>query len=354
MEEQRGLARIGDMPLVSTSIAQGRLAEIRLFVKQELKQGIDQDFAVIPGTGSKPSLLQPGAEKLLEKLGLGPRYPEIKWGYEDHERGAYMVDVLCQLVYHGNGQVVSECWGSAARDAQEEVDESNAKKVEYAKQDKKPAPEPRVLTMRDKGLARNTCIKMAQKSGLVGATLKAARLAVDFTQDVEDFSGDRQSTTRVSTESAAYCSKHPTEVVTEKTNKKTNERFWSHTLPDGKYCNAGPAKQQEVPSESAFDAEFTELESAVEPEQNNVQKMHNVPTAATEVKQVGAAPTLTKQQVIDRYCARLKQAQALKIDVQALDLQAMTIDQLKKAGIDLLERIALAEKVAATNGVSAG
>lgn len=186
-DTERALTTIELAPLVSTEMAHNRLAEIRDFVKQELREGLDGDFAVIPGTGKKPSLLQPGAEKLIEKLGLAPTFPEERWAYENHERGEYMVDMLCRLISPATERVYAECWGSAGRSAQEEVEESNAKAREYAAKDGKPAPVDKPLRFSHKGLARNTAMKMAQKSALVGATLKAARLAVDFTQDVEDF-----------------------------------------------------------------------------------------------------------------------------------------------------------------------
>lgn len=177
--------------LATTEQARSRLADIREFVEKELVEG--QDYGTIPGT-QKPSLWQPGAEKLMEKLMLAPTFDQVSWVLEDHERGAYMVDVRCRLTHYPTGQLVAECIGSAARDAREEVDASNQKALEYARRDGKTEPIPRQLTMRDKGLARNTAIKMAQKSALVGAVLKAARLAVEFTQDVEDFPKGEQPT----------------------------------------------------------------------------------------------------------------------------------------------------------------
>ncbi|KKN82024.1 hypothetical protein LCGC14_0312910 [marine sediment metagenome] len=159
---ERSFAAREQRELATTEEARGRLADIRQFVRTELIEG--QDYGTIPGT-QKPSLWQPGAEKLTEKLMLAPTFDSVSWVVEDHERGAYMVDVLCRLIYYPTGQIVAECFGSAARDAT----------------DDKPNP-----SFREKGLARNTTIKMAQKSALVGAVLKAARLAVEFTQDVED------------------------------------------------------------------------------------------------------------------------------------------------------------------------
>src|SRR5215471_4394441 len=48
----------------------------------------DQDFGVIPGTGSKPTLLKPGAEKLCSFFGLEPEFnqmvEEMDWSGEKH------------------------------------------------------------------------------------------------------------------------------------------------------------------------------------------------------------------------------------------------------------------------------
>ncbi len=116
-------------------------------------------------------------------------------------------------------------------------------------------------------------------------------------------------------------------------------------FPTPEQQEAAKQEEQSVPSTAVIDASFSKLQPAVELEQSNMQKMHNAPAAA--VKQVGSAPTLTKAQVIDRYVVRYKEALALGIAVEAVDLQAMTIQQIRDAGLDLLERIELAQKVEA-------
>lgn len=45
-------------------------ARAREFMATVMTKGIDGDYAVIPGTGNKPSLLKPGAEKLARLFGL--------------------------------------------------------------------------------------------------------------------------------------------------------------------------------------------------------------------------------------------------------------------------------------------
>lgn len=232
-DQERALTRIDIVPLVPTEVARNRLAEIRAFVKEELREGLDGDYAVIPGTGKKPSLLQPGAEKLCEKLGLSITYPQKEWVYEDWDRGEFGVDVLCRLINPLNERVYGECWGSAARSAQEEVDAVNAREREYAERDGKPIPTTKPLRFSHKGLARNTAVKMAQKSALVGATLKAARLAVDFTQDVEDFSAaGAKPAAQADVSSPYYCQVHKTEWF-----KRGKMHNYAHPVGDGTWCN---------------------------------------------------------------------------------------------------------------------
>lgn len=58
--------------IVSPSIGelQERLAKAKEFMRTAMVKGIDGDYAVIPGTGGKPSLLKPGAEKLARLFSL--------------------------------------------------------------------------------------------------------------------------------------------------------------------------------------------------------------------------------------------------------------------------------------------
>ena len=50
---------------------------VRTILKSELKEGLDKDYAVIPGTRG-PSLLKPGAEKLIRFFGLYAHMTETK------------------------------------------------------------------------------------------------------------------------------------------------------------------------------------------------------------------------------------------------------------------------------------
>lgn len=118
---------------------------------QVLSEGLESDYAVIPGT-SKPTLLKPGAEKLCQLFG----YRIKSMNLESEQEQPYGVRYKCTL-HDGQGRIVGECDGWA--DAGER---------------------------KARGWDRNTLLKMAQKRAFVGAVLWATGASALFTQDMED------------------------------------------------------------------------------------------------------------------------------------------------------------------------
>jgi len=117
--------------------------------------------------GSKPSLLKPGAEKILMLLGLSSEY-EIIEKIQDYEEGFFAYTIRCILTK--NGVVVTEGLGHC---------NSKEKKYESDKQ--------------DKYMLGNTCLKMAKKRAQVDAALTVGSLSNIFTQDLEDMAVFEQS-----------------------------------------------------------------------------------------------------------------------------------------------------------------
>lgn len=138
------------------------------------------DFMVIPGT-KKPSLLKPGAEKLLLAAGLGFTTQKI-----DDEDSRTHQGVTYKCTVHRGGQVVAECEGYAGFDedrfyksaVQAEADE----KAMAARYQRKAKPEKFV----EYRAPWNSVVKMSQKRAMVGATLNALAASGLFTQDLED------------------------------------------------------------------------------------------------------------------------------------------------------------------------
>ena len=143
---------------ISLQQIQGTLTKITQFqqlVQSQLKQ--NHDYGVIPGT-PKPTLLKPGAEKILMLMGLRSEF-EIVDSTRDFEKGFFQYQVRCKL-YRGD-TLITEGLGAA-----------NTKESRYLKHD------PYTID--------NTVLKIAKKRALIDAVLLVASLSEVFTQDIED------------------------------------------------------------------------------------------------------------------------------------------------------------------------
>ena len=161
------ISSIGIIENVSVQSMQGTLQKIKSFqamVQSQFTQ--NHDFGIIPGTGNKPTLLKPGAEKLLMLLGLSSEF-EILDSTRDFEGGFFQYQVKCKLLK--GGTVITEGLGAA-----------NTREKKYIKQDP--------FTM------DNTVLKMAKKRALVDAALLVGSLSDVFTQDIEDMDLQGEST----------------------------------------------------------------------------------------------------------------------------------------------------------------
>lgn len=144
-----------DIATTDTQLVASRLKALDAMgeaIKSALICGVDNDYAIIPGT-NKPSLLQPGARKICLMFGLTARFPQEEFVI-NQEKG--IVNVKCEL-WRGD-QFISESRAASA-----------IKK-----------------TNRDQGWETNSAIKIAQKRAMIGATLQVANLSKIFTQDMED------------------------------------------------------------------------------------------------------------------------------------------------------------------------
>lgn len=136
-----------------------KIASFQAVVKNTLKDG--HDYGVIPGTGAKPTLLKPGAEKILMLLGLTSEYELIE-KITDYKKGFFAFTVKC-IVYR-NDQKITEGVGHA-----------NTRERRYTSGKVQGA-----YTL------ANTVLKMAKKRAQVDAVLTVASLSEIFTQDLED------------------------------------------------------------------------------------------------------------------------------------------------------------------------
>lgn len=142
-----------DIQEVSGTIS--KITQFQKVVQSQLTQ--NHDYGVIPGT-PKPTLLKPGAEKIIMLLGLRSEF-DIVDSTRDFDKGFFQYQVKCKL-YRGD-MLVTEGLGSC-----------NNRERKYIKMDP--------YTM------DNTVLKMAKKRALVDAALLVGSLSDIFTQDLED------------------------------------------------------------------------------------------------------------------------------------------------------------------------
>ena len=149
------LAIIDTVEIQQVQATMNKITQFQQVIQKTLRQG--HDFGIIPGT-DKPTLLKPGAEKILMTMGLRSEF-EIVDSTRDFEKGFFQYQVRCKLLR--GDMVITEGLGAC-----------NTREKKYLKMDP--------YTM------DNTVLKMAKKRALVDAALLVASLSDVFTQDLED------------------------------------------------------------------------------------------------------------------------------------------------------------------------
>lgn len=164
--ENNSLSIIENVNVQTLQQGVSKIMEFQNLIQSTFTQ--NHDYGIIPGTSKKPTLLKPGAEKLVMLLGLTSEF-EIIDNTRDFEGGFFQYQVKCKLKKHG--EIITEGLGT-----------SNTREKKYIKQDP--------YTM------DNTVLKMAKKRALVDAALLVGSLSAIFTQDIEDIdlSGQQAST----------------------------------------------------------------------------------------------------------------------------------------------------------------
>lgn len=135
-------------------------------------------YGVIPGCGDKPTLLQPGAQKIAMAFHMASSY---KIETEDIKGGGREYRVICVLTNRQTGLFVGEGVGSCS---------SNEGKYKFVtqwvngKKEKVERDNPPDMY--------NTVLKMAKKRAYVDAVITATAVSELFTQDLEDGNFDNK------------------------------------------------------------------------------------------------------------------------------------------------------------------
>ena len=166
-EQQASYNSLSVIDSVDVSEVRGTMDKISQFqgvVQKQLRQ--NHDYGVLPGT-PKPTLLKPGAEKIIMLLGLRSEF-EIIDSTRDWDSGFFQYQVRCSL-YKGE-TLITQGLGAA-----------NNREKKWLKQD------PYSID--------NTILKMARKRSLTDGALTVGSLSDIFHQDLEDMdlAGDKAS-----------------------------------------------------------------------------------------------------------------------------------------------------------------
>lgn len=164
-QEVNTLAVIEGLKLDRVQQSMDTIQQFQKVVQGSLVEG--HDYGASFFGASKPSLLKPGAEKILMLLGLSSKY-EIIEKIQDYEDGFFAYTIRCILTK--GGQVITQGLGHC-----------NSKEKKYTS-DKQ-----------DIFMLGNTCLKMAKKRAQVDAALTVGSLSDIFTQDLEDMVQFEQS-----------------------------------------------------------------------------------------------------------------------------------------------------------------
>lgn len=149
----------------------------------------DQHFGVVPGCGNKPTLLKPGAEKLMMtfRLAVDPQVEDLSANGERRFRVITRVTSQTSAMFLGSG--VGECssdeekykWREAVCMAEYEAADATVKRIKY-RRDGSTINQVRT----NPADVANTILKMAKKRSLVDAVLTVTGASDIFTQDIED------------------------------------------------------------------------------------------------------------------------------------------------------------------------
>jgi hypothetical protein len=237
------------MPVMELSSAIERRQMLVAFTKKLMVPG--KDYGVIPGTTDKPTLLKPGAEKLLSYFGLTTRFEiianEKDWTGENHNGEPFFhYEIRCQIYYQE--QLIAEGFGCCNsfekkfryRNAKRLCPSCHQSAIMLSKFNSGfyfnpkqggcgknfPANDPQLVNQQENKVVNpdisdqvNTILKIAKKRAFIDATLLAVNASEFFSQDLEDFADAElpDNGNNVQVPVAEDTSKEPVENSTEPT-----------------------------------------------------------------------------------------------------------------------------------------
>lgn len=159
--------------MINAAQIRAQVNEVQNLMHSVMQSGTH--YGTIPGCGKKPTLMQPGADKLLMLFQLAPSYSieqrDLPGGHREYS-------VTCRLTSKASGTIEGEGVGLCS---------TMESKYRYRKDwEHKTNGKPGLIENPDIADVYNTVLKMAQKRAKVAATLSATAASDIFTQDIED------------------------------------------------------------------------------------------------------------------------------------------------------------------------
>lgn len=230
-----------ELSLISTTDIQAvsdTLKKIRVLqgtIKSILVNEVD--YGKIQGCGDKPTLLKPGADKIITTFGLTPTY-EIITMKEDYEgNGFFTYTIKCNL--SKNDIKISEGLGQANSKEKKWAYEYVYEKDLPKGTDKELLKSKKITTQNgtyykyeiqaDACSKANTILKMAEKRAKVDAVLSFANLSEIFTQDFDDLPEEETPTTAPIVEKAKKQAEEVSEYTCEECGKGITEKVYKYS-----------------------------------------------------------------------------------------------------------------------------
>lgn len=149
---------------------QQQVNQIQHLMNQVLKEG--EHYGTVPGCGNKPTLLQPGAEKIAYMFHLVPSYEVTR---TDLGRGHREYEVKCTLTHRETGEVVGGGMGLCST-----MESKYRYRNKWVNGKKVKEENPDIADV------LNTVLKIAKKRSFVDAVKSTTAASDIFTQDIED------------------------------------------------------------------------------------------------------------------------------------------------------------------------
>lgn len=223
------------------------------------------DYGKIQGCGDKPTLLKPGAEKILMALGVTSCYELVEHTEDFNGIGFFAHTVKCVL-YKGENKIT------------EGLGHANSKEAKWAyewvsEKDLPEGAEKSILKKRvkngqygsytqyrvdaDANSKANTILKMAKKRAQIDAVLTVASLSEIFTQDFDDLPPVEEPTTKPIVESVKKEAKEKAAFVCSKCGKEISEKVYNYSLDNLGFaacyeCQKKPVKDEAVEEDLSF------------------------------------------------------------------------------------------------------